>query len=68
MKVVKKIKKYWKRFCHDENGDLGAAAWVIGCLVIAVVVVLVIKALAPDTATTLWNTVWTWVQTQLGIN
>lgn len=65
---LRTIKKQIKRFHRDQRGDLAAAAWVIGAVVIVVVVILVIKALAPDTATNLWNTVWTWVQSQFGIN
>ncbi len=67
MKVIK-IKKWVKSFWQEERGDLAAAAWIIGAVVIVVAIILVIKALAPDTATNLWNTVWAWVQNQFGIN
>lgn len=62
------VNRLVNRFWQNEKGDLGAAAWIIGIVVVAVVVILVLKALAPQTATNLWNTVWTWVQSQFGIN
>jgi len=65
---LRTIKEQVKRFHQEQRGDLGAAAWIIGSVVIVVAIILVIKALAPDTATSLWNTVWTWVQNQFGIN
>ncbi len=52
----------------DCKGDLAAAGWVIGALVIVVAIVLAVRAIAPGTAEQLWETVWQWVTNQFGIN
>lgn len=66
--LFKKIFNKIKLFCKDGKGDLAAAGWVIGALVIVVVIVLAIKAIAPGTAEQLWNTIWQWTMNQIGIS
>jgi|GEM_PF-3749011 len=67
-KMFAKIKNRVDRFLKEQSGDLGAAAWILGIIVICVTVVLAIRAIAPDTATDLWNTIWNWVQDQFNFS
>lgn len=65
--LKRNIKTTWQ-FMQGQSGSLEQAAWALGIVVVCVAVILAIKAIAPGTATSLWNTIWDWVQTQFSFS
>lgn len=61
------IKGFVKGFINEERGDLSTLAAKLGLGVVTVVIVVALIALAPGTATDLWNSFVTYVKGALGL-
>ena len=60
------LKKIAGMMIADERGSMAEMAWVLGSAVVVVLVIVVFMTLAPQTATTFWNSATSWLEGKFG--
>lgn len=66
MRKLLKMRYEIKQFMKEQSGSLDQALWLLGAAVIVIAVILTIKAIAPNTATELWNGIIDFTKAQFG--
>lgn len=66
-KKIQKLGVEIKATLDNERGELSALAWTLGSAVVVVLIIVVFMALAPSTATNLWNSFINYAKSAFGI-
>lgn len=61
--MYKKLLQVWK----DETGSLSDMTWVIGSAVVVVLIIVVFMTLAPNTASSMWNSFVDYAKNAFGL-
>ncbi|AKX95714.1 hypothetical protein MTHERMOG20_23260 [Moorella thermoacetica] len=66
MAGVKKIGRLGLKLIRDERGSFDQLVWAIGAAVVVVAIILVLRAVAPDTVSNLWSAATSWIRSSFG--